>query len=94
MTINTELVWKILTLLISVAVVPLFGWVWTMNTEVSKLGIQFAHHDEKLEEMEVDTSKSMEIMERNSQDIALIQRDIEHISENIGEIKELVQKEN
>ena len=94
MTINSEFIWKLLTLLISVAVVPLFGWVWTMNTEVSKLGIQFDHHGEKLEEMELDTSKSMEIMERNSQDIALIQRDIEHISENIGEIKELVQKKN
>ena len=37
MTLSSDQTWKVFTTLLAVLVVPLAGWVWSMNVEVAQL---------------------------------------------------------
>ncbi len=82
--------WKILSTLICAVLLSTFGWVWNIHTQVSNIGVEFAHSQEKVAKME----QSVEKLEENTTDIAVIQRDLTHLNEKMDELKVLLIKLN
>ena len=78
--------WKILTLGMGAVVMPLAGWVWTMNVEVAELENDMAHLQTKVQEIK---SKSSEA-DDNSKAIIGIEKDIEYMKGSLGRIEVLV----
>ena len=78
--------WKILTLGMGAVVMPLAGWVWTMNVEVAELENDMAHLQTKVQEIK---SKSSEA-DDNSKAIIGIEKDIEYMKGSLGRIEVLI----
>ena len=78
--------WKILTLGMGAVVMPLAGWVWTMNVEVAELENDMAHLQTKVQEIK---SKSVEA-DDNSKAIIGIEKDIEYMKNSLGRIEVLI----
>ena len=83
---SSDLAWKIGSAVTSIVLVPTFLWVWNTNTELSKTQVEFSHASSKLEKLE----KHVDELERNTTDIAVIQRDIQHLDKKMDELKELI----
>ena len=77
-------VWK----LISLCVVPLFVWVWNTHSSVTVVQQEVKHIEKTVIALDKDVEelKDMEIT------IAVMQRDIAHISENIEELTKLMSR--
>ena len=78
--------WKILTLGMGAVVMPLAGWVWTMNVEVAELENDMAHLQTKVQEIK---SKSSEA-DDNSKAIIGIEKGIEYMKGSLGRIEVLI----
>ena len=79
---NTDLVWKIGTVVLSVIVVPTFIWVWNTHSAVQAMQIENMHRKEKQEQFEA----KLKDLEQNTIDIALVQRDLTHLNTKIDEL--------
>jgi phosphoenolpyruvate synthase/pyruvate phosphate dikinase len=79
---NTDIAWKIGTVVLSVIVVPTFIWVWNTHSAVQAIQIENMHRKEKHEQFE----KKLETLEQNTIDIALVQRDLTHLNTKIDEL--------
>ena len=82
--------WKLLSILIGVVLVPTFGWVWNIHTEVSNIGVEFAHSQVQVSDIKDSVNK----LEDHTTDIAVIQRDLTHLNEKMDELKVLLIKLN
>ena len=82
--------WKILSILIGAVLLPTFGWVWNIHTDVSNIGVEFSHSQAKVSELKASVDK----LEENTTDIAVIQRDLTHLNEKMDELKVLLIKLN
>jgi len=78
---SQDLVFKIITVILSVVIVPTFTWVWITHANLTKLQVKFDRAQEDLEEMK-----------SNSTDIKLIKNDIKHINKNLDDIKRMLKK--
>ena len=72
---TAELGWKILTSAVGALIVPLAGWVWTMNVQVVELENDLDHLQNRVQEIK---SKSVEA-DDNSKSIIGIEKDIEYM---------------
>lgn len=79
---NTDLAWKIGTVVLSVIVVPTFIWVWNTHSAVQAMQIENMHRKERQEQFEV----KLKDLEQNTIDIALVQRDLTHLNTKIDEL--------
>lgn len=78
---NRDLIFKIITILLSVIIVPTFTWVWITNAKLTELQVEFRQAKKELEEMK-----------SNSTDIKLIKNDIKHINASLDDIKKLLKE--
>ena len=78
--------WKILTLGMGAVVMPLAGWVWTMNVEVAELENDLDHLQTKLQEVKTKSSEA----DDNSKAIIGIEKDIEYMKNSLGRIEVLI----
>lgn len=78
---NRDLIFKIITILLSVIIVPTFTWVWMTNSQLTALKVEFEQAQEDLEDMK-----------SNSTDIKLIKNDIKHINSSLDDIKKLLKE--
>lgn len=70
---------KIIALVSTLIVIPLFGWVWHTNVQLERISI-------KVENLE----KDVEIMKPNTLTVALLKQDIDHIRSDLNEIKTIL----
>ena len=78
--------WKILTLAMGAVIMPLAGWVWTMNVQVAELENNMAHLQTKVQEVKSKTGED----DDNSKAIIGIEKDIEYMKNSLGRIEVLI----
>jgi hypothetical protein len=76
---NKEWIWKIFTVILGALVMPLAGWVWSMNETVIEL-------EAKVENLE----KQVEEAEKNARALIGVEKDIEYMKGTLGRIEILV----
>jgi hypothetical protein len=88
---NADWAWKIGTIILTVIVIPTFIWVWNTHSSVQAIQIENTHREEKIEDLE----GKIKDLEKNTIDIALVQRDLTHLNTKIDELhKILIRIEN
>ena len=78
--------WKILTLGMGAVIMPLAGWVWTMNVQVAELENDLDHLQTRVQEIK---SKRVEA-DDNSKAIIGIEKDIEYMKGALRRIEVLI----
>jgi len=86
MTLTSDQTWKVFTTLLAVLVVPLAGWVWSMNVEVAQLRNDLGD----LEGIMADIDRQVEEQEEASRTLIGVEKDVEHIREILDRIEILV----
>jgi cell division protein FtsL len=86
MTLSSDQTWKVFTTLLAVLVVPLAGWVWSMNVEVAQLRNDLGD----LEGIVADIDRQVEEQEEASRTLIGVEKDVEHIREILDRIEILV----
>ena len=86
MTLSSDQAWKVFTTLLAVLVVPLAGWVWSMNVEVAQLRNDLGD----LEGVVADIDRQVEEQEEASRTLIGVEKDVEHIREILNRIEILV----
>jgi hypothetical protein len=84
----SERVFKIGTILLSIIVIPTFGWVWTTDRNLTRFEVQAESRLVVLESQSLETDEKIDELEDASGKLLLIQRDIEYIKQTLAEIKE------
>jgi hypothetical protein len=78
---NKEWMWKIFTVALGALVMPLAGWVWTMNEKVIELETQVGNLQNQVAEAEA-----------NARALIGVEKDIEYMKGTLGRIEVLVTK--
>ena len=78
---NKEWIWKIFTLILGALVMPLAGWVWTMNERVIELETQVSSVQNQVAEAEA-----------NARALIGVEKEIEYMKGTLGRIEVLVTK--
>ena len=78
---NKEWSWKIFTGGLGALVMPLAGWVWSMNERVIELEAEVKNIDKKVAEAE-----------ENARALIGVEKDIEYMKSTLGRIEVLVTK--
>ena len=83
---DQDMLWKIFTVALGALIMPLAGWVWSVNVEVAQLRndlgdleVQAAKLEEHADEQE-DAAKTL----------IGVEKDVQHIREILHRIEELV----
>ena len=87
-SITRDDVWKAFTVLMSVLIVPLAGWVWSLNTKVTNLQNDLGDVEAALAVVELRVSE-LEAFEKQS--IGL-EKDIEYMKNSLSRIEDLITK--
>tara|TARA_A100001011_G_C13806816_1_gene633273 strand:+ start:318 stop:590 length:273 start_codon:yes stop_codon:yes gene_type:complete len=83
---SPEWVWKIFTVALGVLIMPLAGWVWSVNVEVAQLRNDVGDLEAQVAELE----EKVEENEKTTRTIIGVERDVQHIREILDRIEELV----
>ncbi len=78
---NKEWIWKIFTVVLGVLIMPLAGWVWSMNEKVIELEAQVNNIEQQVAEAE-----------KNARALIGVEKDIEYMKSTLGRIEVLVAK--
>ena len=84
--ITKDDIWKMFSLMMSVLVLPLAGWVWNMNVEVAELRNDIGDAEEVIVALE----KKILGSDDNAKNIIGIEKDIEYMKGSLGRIESLV----
>lgn len=89
-TLTKDDVWKVIQMGLAMLVVPLAGWVWNMNVQVSNLKNDLGDAERVIEVLEAkkDQYEAKEV-ELASQIIG-IEKDIEYMKGSLSRIEEMV----
>ena len=89
-SITKDDLWKVFSLMMSVLVLPLAGWVWNTNIKVAELQNDLGDAENAIEVLNIkkDQYEAKEL-ELASQIIG-IEKDIEYMKGSLGRIEELV----
>ena len=83
---SIEKIWKVLTIVIGVIVVPLSGWVWNTNVKVAELQNDLGDAEQVISVLE----KKILGSDDNAKQIIGIEKDIEYMRGSLGRIEHLV----
>ena len=86
MSINSDSLWKIFTTLLGVLIMPLAGWIWSVNVEVAQLRNDMGDIERKVAELEIQLDKQ----EESTRTLIGVERDVQHIREILNRIESLV----
>jgi|TARA_R110001583_G_scaffold8506_22_gene40686 cell division protein FtsL len=81
-----EWYWKVFTVILGVVVMPLAGWVWQTNLEVSQIRNDLGD----LEEQVADNEQTIDEQEESLRTLIGVERDIQHIRQSLNRIEEMV----
>ena len=76
-----EWIWKIFTVILGVLIMPLAGWVWTMNEKMIELETEVGNLANQVAEAEA-----------NARALIGVEKDIEYMKGTLGRIEVLVTK--
>ncbi len=85
-TVSADKIWKVLTVVLGVVVMPLAGWVWNTNVALAQLDNDLGDAEEVLAAMEIKVREA----DSNSKAIISIEKDIEYMKETLKRIETLV----
>ncbi len=85
-TLTKDDVWKVVQMGLAMLVVPLAGWVWNMNVQVSNLENDLGDAERTIVELQ---SKTLEA-DANAKQIIGIERDIEYMKESLSRIEAMI----
>ena len=85
-SITKDDIWKVFSLIMSVLVIPLAGWVWNTNVKVAELQNDLGDAEEVISVLE----KKIESSDDNAKNIIGIEKDIEYMKGSLGRIEQLV----
>ena len=80
------MLWKIFTVALGALIMPLAGWVWSVNVEVAQLRNDLGD----LEEQAADLEERVDEQEDAAKTLIGVERDVQHIREILRRIEELV----
>ena len=83
---NSDFVWKILTVSLGCIIMPLAGWVWTMNVEVAQLRNDMGDLERQVAELE----EQVEEQEEATRTLIKVESDLGHVREILSRIESLV----
>jgi len=81
-----ETIWKIFNLVLAALIMPLAGWVWSVNVEVAQLRNDLGDLEGNLSQIE-DKVKDLDDASRT---LIGVERDVQHIREILNRIETLV----
>ena len=85
-TLTKDDIWKVVQMGLAMLVVPLAGWVWNMNVQVSNLENDLGDAERTIVELQ---SKTLEA-DANAKQIIGIERDIEYMKESLSRIEAMI----
>ena len=85
-TLTKDDIWKVFSLIMSVLVLPLAGWVWNTNIKVAELQNDLGDAEQVISVLE----KKIESSDDNAKNIIGIEKDIEYMKGSLGRIEQLV----
>ena len=85
-TLTKDDVWKVVQMGLAMLVVPLGGWVWNMNVQVSNLENDLGDAERTIVDLQ---SKTLEA-DANAKQIIGIERDIEYMKESLSRIEAMI----
>ena len=83
---NPDMLWKIFTTVLGVIVVPLAGWVWSVNVEVAQLRNDMGD----LERYVADLEDQVEKQEEATLTLIKVESDLGHVREILSRLESLV----
>ena len=86
MSMSSDNMWKLLSLTIGVILMPLAGWVWSINVEVAQLRNDVGDLEEQADEIK-ERVKELDGASRN---LIGVEKDVQHIREILKRIEVLV----
>ena len=84
--ISKDDIWKVFSLIMSVLVLPLAGWVWNTNVKVAELENDLGDAEEVISVLEKKIASS----DDNAKNIIGIEKDIEYMKGSLGRIERMV----
>ena len=87
-SITKDDIWKVFSLIMSVLVLPLAGWVWNTNIKVAELQNDLGDAEQVISVLE----KKIESSDDNAKNIIGIEKDIEYMKGSLGRIEQMVTK--
>ena len=85
-SVTKDDIWKLFSLLMSVLVLPLAGWVWTTNVKVAELQNDLGDAEQVIETLEKKIINS----DNNAKQIIGMEKDIEYMKGSLGLIEQMV----
>jgi len=80
--------WKVFSLLLGVVLMPLAGWVWTMNVEVAQLRNDLGDLEGQVE----NQTQQLKELDEATKTLIRVENDVQHIRTTLGRIEDLVTK--
>ena len=84
--ITKDDIWKLFSLLMSVLVIPLAGWVWNTHVKVAELQNDLGDAEPVISVLEKKIASS----DDNAKNIIGIEKDIEYMKGSLGRIEQMV----
>ena len=89
-TLTKDDIWKVFSLIMSILVLPLAGWVWNTNIKVAELQNDLGDAEEVIASLE----KKIMSSDDNAKQIIGMEKDIEYMKDSLGRIESLVTRRN
>ena len=86
MSLSSDQFWKILSIMLGCLVMPLAGWVWTVNVEVAQLRNDMGDLEQEVSRLEADVEEH----EEASRTLIRVERELNHVRDILGRIEALV----
>ena len=83
---NTDLLWKIFTVLLGTLIMPLAGWVWNTNVQLAELQNDVSYLQTEVATIEEELKKVDDV----ALTLVAVERDIQHVREILNRIEELI----
>ena len=84
--ITRDDIWKVFSIIVSILIVPLAGWVWNTNVVVAKLENDLGDAEDRIQILEDKQTSTA----HNSKQIIGIEKDIEYMKSTLGRIEAIV----
>lgn len=84
--ITRDDIWKMFSIIMSILIVPLAGWVWNTNVIVAQLENDLGDAEQRIQVLEDKQASTT----HNSKQIIGIEKDIEYMKSTLGRIEAIV----
>jgi|TARA_Y100000593_G_C4308410_1_gene337014 outer membrane murein-binding lipoprotein Lpp len=83
--LNLDL-WKLFTVILGCLIMPLAGWVWSVNVEVAQLRNDMGDLEAKVADLE----EQVDEQEEATRTLIRVESDVQHIRTSLSRIEDLV----